>query len=181
MLDGPFTYNHPVRNLYSAEYKKLYNAEKEIKLIKYGSGFIGVNKRQTSLFMEQCLSIYEDIKRKDFDLDVLIGDEFITSIAAFHLVEVMKSARPYMDVYWSLNFYLTSTNYIFDKMVFLHLPDQKRSGFIYLFDYFIKKNKFPSYKQWYRILGLPKSKPPFYFIKLYIRIKNKISKVISRG
>ncbi|EOU1762627.1 hypothetical protein [Clostridium perfringens] len=171
MLSGPFTYNHPLRKLNSEVFLNLYG--ENARLVKWGSGFIGANQKTLKSFIEKCEEVYIKLKDINFNCDNSIGDEFITSAAAYLLGNI-RDAQPYMNVYWTRKFYLVSTNYKYDPIVLIHLPDEKRTGLIYIYEYFCKYKKLPSDKILYKILGFPKTKRPKSLINFYIKIKNKL-------
>lgn len=153
MLSGPFTYSHPIRRQYEKAYEHLYG--KRIRLIKWGSGLICASRTNMTSFMVSCMSVYDAMKRNNFCEDHLLGDEFITSAAVYWDNILIIDGKPYMDVYWTSSFYLASTNYKYDRMVFLHLPDEKERGIPSVFDYFLKKREFPPDNTLSIMLGLP--------------------------
>ena len=159
MLSGPFSYNHPVRRSYSADAARLFGISG--RLVKYGSGFIGGSRDDLTELAAECERIYNVIRDSGFACGSDTGDELITSIAALRFE--VRDAKPYMDVYWTGKFYLASTNYFYDKMCFLHLPNEKDRGIVRLFDYYIAKNRFPDNKRLYKILGFPKARRPHFF------------------
>ena len=173
MLSGPFTFSHPVRTRFLKAYKLLYEDEQAI--VKYGSGLICGSKDKLLPFFDCCLNLYEKIKEKNYCNDNLLGDEFITSIAAIKSGVPIVDGNPYMCVYWTHRFYLVSTNYYYDKMVFLHLPAEKELGMMLLYKYYTKHKKFPDQKKIYSLLNLPSKRFPV--VRIFINwLKNKITK-----
>ena len=79
--------------------------------------------------MSKCTDLYEAINDDSLPFYNKLGDEIITSIAGEMMYEDLMDGKAYMNVYWTArHFYLVSTNYHFDKMCFLHLPDEKENG-----------------------------------------------------
>lgn len=173
MLSGPFTFNHPIRTQFLKAYKLLY--EDEPVIVKYGSGLICGSKDKLLRFFDCCLNLYEKIKEKNYCNDNLLGDEFITSIAAIKSGVPIVDGRPYMNVYWTHRFYLVSTDYYYDKMVFLHLPGEKEYGMMLLYKYYVKHQKFPEEKKIYSLLNLPSRHFPM--VRVFFNwLKNKLTK-----
>lgn len=152
MLSGPFTYHHAVRVLYRDIYQKMYNDINP--MIKWGSGLIAGKKSDMQVFMDSCLKIHEQMKKISLDKMQLVGEEYITSVAAIHSGLPIRDGKAYMHVYWTGQFYLVSTNYKYDKIVLLHVPDEKEIGMLKLFNRYISHGKMPSDKVVWKYLGL---------------------------
>lgn len=176
MLSGPFTYSHSVRSLYREIYEKMYN--EKMPLYKWGSGLIAGKREHLKLFFDNCFDIYKKMQEFDIPQMSTVGDEFITSVAAIHSEIPIVDGKAYMHVYWTGLFYLTSTNYTFDKIVLLHLPVEKEIGIHSLFKYYIKHGKFPSKKKMYVWLSLPKLKNP-YFRSYVLALIRKIKRLFK--
>jgi len=173
MLSGPFTYNHPIRKQFELAYKKMYS--EECRMIKWGSGLICGNLAMLKEYMIVCDEVYLKMKAHSFCGDNLLGDEYITSVAAIKTKVPIRDGKAYMNVYWTSSFYLVSTDYYYDKMVFLHLPDEKETGLIDLYDYYMNHSHFPKAEVVYKYLNLPQcnyNKLNYYF--------NKVRRIIQR-
>ena len=164
MLSGPFSYSHPIRQQYTMAYNKLY-LDRAV-LLKWGSGLICGEKAHLSQFMKCCIDVYELMRKNAFCEDDKLGDEFITSVAALKSGEPIVDGKPYMNVYWTNQFYLVSTDYHYDKMVWLHLPDEKERGLMDIFFYYKKHGELPKSNLLYGYLNLPHLRKPV--IRYYI-------------
>ena len=176
MLSGPFTYHHDVRVLYRDIYQKMYNDTNP--MIKWGSGLIAGKVSDMRVFMDSCWKIYEQMQETPLDEMQLVGDEYITSVAAIHSGLPIYDGKAYMHVYWTGRFYLASTNYKYDKIVLLHVPVEKEIGIHTIYTFFTKHNRLPSKHKMYIFLSLPKARNPY--IKSYIKaILRKIRRLIK--
>ena len=173
MLSGSFSFDHPIRKQFTDAFELLYNERPQ--LIKWGSGLICASKSLLSLFINCCSEVYDCMKRINFCNDNLLGDEFITSVAAIKSELNIVDGKPYMNVYWTDKFYLVSTDFYFDKMVWLHLPDEKERGMLILFKYYKKHGNFPKQKRLYKYLNLPQTHHP-YFNYYMNMLRKKLSK-----
>lgn len=177
MFVSKFRYKHPTRCLYSDIYNKIYgNGLENRKIVKTGGGFIAGSKKQISLFIDECKFIYLYLKDNIEILDKSIGDELYSSIYYAKYPDRVGDASPYVDVYWTGNFYYVSTNYLFDAISLVHLPDEKQRGLIYLYEYFMKEGKLPTEKTVFDFLSFPQCKKPFSFIRVCEKIKMKLRK-----
>lgn len=76
--------------------------------------------------------IYEEMVRKEFKTSK--GDEFILSLAANEMKEIIKNAGAYICRCWTgLDFWLVSTCYEYNKVLILHLPAEKEKGLLKLY------------------------------------------------
>ncbi len=178
MLENNFRYNHPNRILYSEIYHKCYNDNSSHIISKAGCGFIGGKRHSLFKFIEECSAIYNYLQNNISQISKEAGDELYTSLYFSKYPERVRNAGAYVDVYWTGNFYYTSTNYIYDAVSIVHLPDEKNLGMIMVFDYFIKHRRLPSNKVLYSIFCFPKPKPGFSFRKFGFRLKRKLKKYL---
>lgn len=147
---------HPHRKEIYENWSK-FNSE-YIKINQYGGELIAGNRELLKIFCSKLVNIYEEVKVCT-NLDKTLGDEFLVSIAANYIKSDIVRANKYIYRYWTGRFYLVSTNYIHNSVDIWHLPQEKESGMLWLYRYYISNNKFPSLKKTARRLGLPKSKP----------------------
>ena len=118
----------------------------------YGGEFFGASRKNASMFVSQCKSVFDEMIQKN--ISTTKGDEFITSIAASKMRNIIKNAGAYIYRFWTGSFYLISTCFKFNEIAILHLPSEKEKGMLKLYDYFIKKHSFPSKEKIYKICHL---------------------------
>lgn len=175
MYVSDFRYNHPTRSLYSDLYSKIYKYYlNNNKIVKAGGGFIAGNKKQLSLFVDECNIVYSYLNNNIKNVDKNIGDELYSSIYYAKYPERVGNASPYIDVYWTGSFYYVSTNYKFDAVALVHLPDEKLFGLLYLYEYYMKKGNLPSENIIFKLLSFPKLEKPLSFARMLCKIKMKI-------
>lgn len=57
------------------------------------------------------------------------------------------AATPYLYRYWTNDFYLISTNVIYNPVCIWHLPDEKEHAMEYFYHYYRRKKRFPEVKK----------------------------------
>lgn len=125
----------------------------EIGLIThYGGEFFAANREQTAAYLRECHAVYEQMQAQDFTTTQ--GDEFITSIAAAKLREIVKNASPYVWRFWTGEFYLVSTCYRYELVAALHVLAEKERGLLKLYDRYISHGRMPSDRTAWRLLHL---------------------------
>ncbi|MEE1032108.1 MAG: hypothetical protein U0L12_08215 [Ruminococcus sp.] len=118
----------------------------------YGGEFFGASRENAIKFVTQCKIIYNKMLSEKFITTK--GDEFILSIAAYKMKDIIKNAGGYIYRFWTGSFYLVSTCYKYNEVAILHLPDQKQKGMIKIYNTLVKTNRFPTKEKIYRICGL---------------------------
>lgn len=142
-------------------------------ITNYGGEFFAANKCRAQCFISEANNIYNLMLDKKFITSK--GDEFITSICANTLKTQIKNASPYICRYWTCDFRLVSTSYQYNRVLILHIPDEKEIGMLKLFDKYVSREKMATDKTVWRILGL--SKPhkmrnvKVFIIKLFNKLK----------
>lgn len=181
---SPFRYEHSNRVKYSKLFNEFNKSSTKVMIEKTGAGFIAGSKSLLKHFIEISNKVYNYIKERINEVSIDIGDELYTSIYCALYPEKVGRANPYADIYWTKNFYLVSTNYMYDPVSIIHLPSEKTSGLIYLYKYLVKRGKLPHKKKIYKIMGFPKSKPPFnfgLFIKRCIKgFSKRVLKILNK-
>lgn len=179
MYVSRFRFNHVTRKLYSDVYFDIYKSlDYKDRILKTGGGFIAGNKNNILHFIAECNYVYSYLKKNIDKVDKNIGDEIYTSIYYAKFSDKVKDASSYVDVYWTSDFYYVSTNYKFDAVSLLHLPDEKQRGLIYIYDYFLRKGTLPSESLMFKYLSFPNSKKPFSIIRVWLRIKRKLIELL---
>lgn len=119
----------------------------------FGGEFFAANTKNAQKFVDKSLKIYQDMMDKNFV--TTRGDEFIISLVADDLKLYVKNAGGYIFRFWtSLGFRLVSTCYKYNKVVVLHMPNEKMRGIHKLYKYYIKNNCLPPEKSVWRICQL---------------------------
>lgn len=138
----------------------------------YGGEFFAASRKNAQLFVTECMDIYNEMQRREFITTA--GDEFITSIAAHRMPHLIRNAGAYIMRFWTGYFYLVSTRYRYNEIAIMHLPGEKRRGFLKLFDFYTKKNAFPNKNRIYRIFHLDRQ-------PLKYRLKHFIAQLLHKG
>ena len=152
LYDVQHSFHNVDRHHVLYNYEKIYG--KVGHLIHYGGEFIGGK-------VEHIRKLFDGCKKVIKEADGIEGlenynDEHITSIAVYHdLKNIVQNANAYIFRYWTQRFYLASTNYNRNKVVLWHMPAEKDSAFIYLFNYYQKKQRFPKDKKVAKLAGFP--------------------------
>lgn len=139
---------------------------------RYGGEFFAASKANALLFSDICLQIYKEILEKNHISNC--GDEFILSLAASKLPNLIKNASGYTFRYETGQFYLISTRHLFNPVSVLHLPTEKNRGILKIYDRYISKGRLPDKKTIYRICNLNR---PYYMDSLKTIIKRLIGKL----
>lgn len=174
------TFSHSDRDVIRRDFKKLYPIEAEkLPITHYGGEFICGNKNELTRYMDVCLEIFERISANGFSVEEKIGDEDLWSIAASLLYKEIPviAATPYVFRYWTTDiFYLVATNTVSNPVSIWHLPQEKETGLIRLYDYYMKNKAFPSPEKSAEMLGITKAKRPCNIYTLSNKVNGKINK-----
>lgn len=148
---------------------KIFNNLNNLMYITHYSGeFFASNYKNAVQFVIHAERIYEEMVRKEFQTSK--GDEFILSLAANEMKEIIKNAGAYICRFWTgTDFRLVSTCYEYNKVLILHLPAEKEKGLLKLYTNNIKKGQFPLEKSVWKICRL-KHRTFFDYLK-YIGFK----------
>ncbi|MBR7132919.1 MAG: hypothetical protein IKD04_05250 [Clostridia bacterium] len=126
--------------------------KEEKNITHFGGEFFASNKENAVFFSQKFLDVYDGMTATNFV--TTHGDEFILSVAANGLMDRIKNAGAYVYRYWTGEFRLVSTNYKYNPVVVLHVPSEKNTGMLKLFDCYIRKNKKPDRDRVWHILNL---------------------------
>ncbi len=137
----------------------------------YGGEFFGASRANAKMFVQQCKKVFDEMQQKNFVTTK--GDEFITSIAAYRMKERIKNAGAYIYRFWTGSFYLVSTCFKYNEIAILHLPSEKHSGMLKLYNIFSKKKCFPSKEKVHKICHLT-HRP------IKVKIKHIIKKLLHK-
>lgn len=130
----------------------------------YGGEFFAASKANATMFISECGNIFEIMH--DYKFYTRFGDEFIVSLAAVKYKETIKNAGAYVFRFWTGDFRLVSTQYKYNSIAVIHVPDEKGSGILKIFSYITKHNKLPKLEHVYSILHLKHRKLKFFIKQL---------------
>lgn len=136
--------------LFLKDYYTFSGSEKTIT--HYGGEFFAASRENAKIFIQTCYEIYLKMLEKDFSTD--FGDEFIISQAADKHRSLTKNAGAYIFRFWTGDFRLVSTCYKYNPITVIHVPDEKNSGMLKLYDYYTKTGKLPSIQKVHSFLNL---------------------------
>lgn len=136
-------------------------------LTHYGGEFFAANKENAQLFINECVSIYDKMMRMSFQTSM--GDEFISSLAAAQHADKVRNAGAYVYRFWSRRFHLMSTNYQYNPVTVLHVPQEKDFGMLKIFDKYVAHGKLPNRKKVWQLLHLSHAD---WRISLYLKLQS---------
>lgn len=168
------SYSHPDRWAITDAYHKLYQTKKG-SITHIGGEYVCGRREALIEYMNVCMQIYEDVKKSGFEVFEHAGDEFILSVAAHKITNVIN-ASPYIFRYWTEDFYLISTNTVANPVCIWHLPSEKDTGMLRLYHYYQKHNCFPEAEKCAKMTGIVKAKRPRNGYLLANKIHRKIRK-----
>lgn len=126
-------------------------------LTQYGGEFFAANKDNAYRYVNILEKIYQENVEKS--IKTTMGDEYLISLAANmpEIKVIVKNASPYINRYWTNGkFRLVCTNYEYNKVSVLHLPDEKERGISKIYSKYISRHLFPSITKVWRICRLSK-------------------------
>lgn len=124
-----------------AEYKAYTGVDKTIT--HYGGEFFAANRDNAQMFANEMNIVYKKMIATSFKTET--GDEFIVSVAAEALKLHIKNAGAYVYRYWTGNaFRLISSNYRYNAVTVLHMPNEKEKGLVSICDKYYLKGKKPT-------------------------------------
>ena len=129
---------------------------KDENITHYGGEFFAANRANAEFFADKCEKIFEQLI--DEKIIMTYGDEFIVTIAASQMKERIKNSGSYVFRCFIKPFSGVKMYYpVNNSLTVLHLPFQKETGMIKLYDRYIKKGKLPKRKTLYKILKISHS------------------------
>lgn len=142
----------------------------ELGMITHRGGeFFAANRDNCHKFISKCEEIYNRMLQSDFRCTT--GDEFITSIAANEFNNLIKNAAPYICRFETGVFYLTTTRYKYNPLSILHVPTEKTSGMVKIFDKYIRKGQIPDNRRAWRLLHLKHPSVRVWISQIYQNLK----------
>lgn len=138
----------------------------------YGGEFFAATTENARAFSEMCKEIYTEMVKRN--IVTRKGDEYILSIAADKMKVNIKNAGAYIYRFWTgRNFRLISTCYKYNRIPILHVPNEKESGMISLYNRYIKHGFIPNDQQVWKELRINR-------IPLIDKVKNALEKLIKK-
>lgn len=173
------TFSHSDRAVIRRDFERICPEESsKLPITHYGGEYVCGNKEMLSQYMDCCLELFDKIAAQGFKVEDKIGDESLWSIAATLLYSKMPfiASTPYIFRFWTEEFYLVSTQTVSNPVSIWHLPQEKETGFIRLYNYRLKKGSYPSIEKSAKIFGIVKAKRPFNRFTLGNKINGKLRK-----
>lgn len=140
-------------------------------LTHYCGCFIAFNNDNGKIFIDKCFEIYNKMIKQKFI--TYTGDEFIISLSSTYFPNLVKTGNMYCQTFWTGVFRMMSSRYLFNPVIFLHCPNEKKHGFETIFRKYKKYKGIPN-KLAHRYLHLTHKSlatliKPFFglFIKKY--------------
>ena len=118
----------------------------------YGGEFFAASRDDARMFIKEASMIFDKMIQEGFHTN--FGDEFILSLVAHRHRDKIRNAGAYIFRFWTRDFRLVSTAYQFDPVTVLHVPNEKKSGMIKIYDYYNKHGELPPNKKVYRLLNI---------------------------
>lgn len=130
---------------------------KRLYITHWGGEFVALSKENVNILCDECKKIYEEMLKTEFKSEV--GDEFILSLAANNIKPIIKNAGAYIQRLSTYEqFYCISTRYKYDRLAILHLPAEKNTGMIQMYNRYIKNSIVPKDRIVWKIFGLSRRK-----------------------
>lgn len=172
-LEMAYNLDNEKKYVYS-EYAQLYN--KKTQFSYYGSEFICANGQFAYQLITKCKEIYLLMINKNIRSKA--GDEFIWNVAYENFFRGdVKNSHAYVMRVFTMRPYIIRTD--FDLMVVLHCPLEKETGFLKLYNHYIKTKKLYSLKNIYRVFGLKKINRAFFQTD-YIHFKWLLKRAVDK-
>lgn len=155
------------------EFNDFLKTKKDIYITHYGGEFLAISKINAKLFIDEALNVYRKMLHDRFITTK--GDEFILSLVAYKLSDKIKNAGAYVFRFWTGDFRLVSTSYKFNRVIVLHVPDEKERGMVKLYSKYILKDKLPTDEKVWKTLRLKKQDIKTNF---KLKIRHLVSKLL---
>lgn len=174
-------YNHSDREIIRRDFVK-YFPEKasSLNIVHYGGEFVAGKVEALKHYLEYCTKIYDRIKAAGYQMEDHAGDETIWSVAAALAKNegdlTITEAGAYIYRFWTGAFYLTSTVTVSNPVCIWHIPNEKETGFIRLYNYYQKHQAFPKIEKAMAVFGMGRAKRPFNVYTLLNKVNGKIKK-----
>ncbi len=172
----PSVYNERTRKEIIDGYQALYN--KPASIVNYGGEFIAGYKKDVSDFSQLCMKVYRNMLAGLDKLSANIGDEFVTSIAAYITDKKIVASNAYISRFMTGRVYSAITNY--KAVAMWHMPVEKSYAVIKLYRYYFRYHYFPTDRQVAVWAGLPDDRRTHALAYFAYRIRQKAAKKINK-
>lgn len=136
----------------------------------YGGEFFVASSRQMRSITEIEEDIFQQILERGFRVST--GDEFISSMVANTMQDVIRPANDYVFRFWTGTYRSISPAYK-TTLICLHVPAEKEAGMLRIFDGYISRGKIPPREKVWNMLHIPHRSLPD-------TLKAAIKKIIKR-
>ena len=168
----PSTYHELTRKQIIDGYEVLYGRQAAIP--NYGGEFMGGNQADVQEFMVCGMKIYNDMLANLNSLSTNIGDEFVTSIAAYGSGKKIIVANAYIHRFMTGRVYSAVTAY--HLVAVWHMPVEKSYAMMKLFRYFVKHKRYPPISVVAAWAGLPQNQRTHAVPYFLYRLRQKMAK-----
>ena len=147
-------------------------------IVHYGGEFVAGRRKILGQYLQYCELVYEKIKEADYRMETNAGDETIWSVAAALAKRELPitEAGAYIYRFWTGDFYLVSTVTVSNPVCIWHIPNEKETGFVRLYQYYGKHKAFPAVEKAMRIFGMRKASRPLNVYTFLNKVNGKIKK-----
>ncbi len=173
------SFHHSDREIIRRDFERYFPKEaKEYNIVHYGGEFVAGSPKHLKRYLEICHLIYDKVKAAGYQMEPHAGDETIWSIAAAlaRTELAVTEAGAYLYRFWTGEFYLVSTVTVSNPVCIWHIPNEKETGFLRIYEYYQKHKAFPSIQLSMKMFGMRTPKRPFNLYTLGNKIKGKIKK-----
>lgn len=171
------SFHHRDREIIRRDFVRFFPEEaKTQNLVHYGGEFVAGKPEELKKYLGFCQFVYDKLQAADYRMEEHAGDETVWSIAAVLARRTLSitEAGAYLYRFWTGDFYLTSTVTVSNPVCIWHVPNEKETGFRYLYRYFIKHGKFPKTKRVMAVFGMQPAHRPVNFDTLRNKITAKL-------
>ncbi len=174
------SFQHSDRETIRRDFQRYFpEAAKEKNIVHYGGEFVAGSPASLEKYLQFCRLVYDKVKTAGYQMEPHAGDETIWSIAAALAKDklTVTEAGAYIYRFWTGDFYLVSTVTVSNPVCIWHIPNEKETGFLRIYQYYQKHSAFPAIQRCMKIFGMRKAKRPFnqytFLNKLMGRMKAK--------
>lgn len=119
----------------------------------YGGEFFAASSADMRVITEKEEVVFE--KMMETGYRVTTGDEFISSVVANEMHDGIRLANEYVFRFWTGAYRCISPSYK-TTLICLHVPAEKETGMIRLFNRYISKGRTPSREKVWKMLHIPR-------------------------
>ncbi len=175
------SFNHSDREIVRRDFVKYFPAEASVSnIIHYGGEFVAGTAGALSKYLEYCGMVYDKVKASRYNMEAHAGDETIWSVGAAlakndKTIDITE-AGAYIYRFWTGEFYLVSTVTVSNPVCIWHIPNEKETGFVRLYDYYCSNKAFPDVEKAMKIFGMRKASRPFNYYTFMNKVNGKLKK-----